>query len=301
MYVCVEGMRYTYSESHWPQQSIRRQPPLLLSFPQQKQEASLAVLETSTSRAGRRSQQPEGEEGPSVVVEPMPAAAAAAAGFGEEPHGGKKPLAAGPAVIGGQMRRLAWVAREREQAVCEDSTICMSMCVALLLTALSSFPQGDAVEAAQLRQAVAECQGWLEEAEEAASNNDGASSGKAAAAAGVAPHNRKGRIPQPQQEPQGAASGSKGAAIPKQKHATGAGAVGPTLRRRSSSVDTSLSVSSKAQTAQTAGGSGGSSLGVRMREAEAAWALGLDLADPRVVRGLKELQEVCMNLIDMVT
>jgi hypothetical protein len=78
----------------------------------------LAVLETSTSRAGRRSQQPEGEAGRSVVVEPMPAATAAA-GVGEEPHGGKKPVAAGPAVIGGQMRRLAWVAREREQAVCE--------------------------------------------------------------------------------------------------------------------------------------------------------------------------------------
>lgn len=168
-----------------------------------------------------------------------------------------------------------------------------------VLACLSHYIQGDAAEAAQLRQAVAECQEWLEEAE-AATNND--SSGKTAAVS-VAPHNRKGRVPQQSQQ-QRAASGSKGATSKQRETAgaaaTAAGAVAPSLRLRSSSADTSISVSSKAKTAQaasvaspaSASGSGGSSLGARMREAEAAWALGLDLADPRVVRGLKELQEV---------
>ena len=102
-----------------------------------KQEAS-ALLEMSVSRAGLRSQQPEGEEGRSVVVASDPAAGAEEEEEAVQVHegdGGKgmgvlkqqqakqakqaqaPPVAAGPAVIGGQMRRLAWVAREREQAV----------------------------------------------------------------------------------------------------------------------------------------------------------------------------------------
>lgn len=116
-----EDMWYTYTKS-LTQQSIGRQSPMLLWPPQQKQEASLVLLEMSTSRAGKRSQQTEGEEGRSAVVEPMPAVTVAAA-VGDESHDGKTPVAAGPAVIGGQMRRLAWVAREREQAVCD--TICV--------------------------------------------------------------------------------------------------------------------------------------------------------------------------------
>lgn len=142
--------------------------------------------------------------------------------------------------------------------------------------------QGDVAEAAQMLEAVAECKEWLQHAPKTtAAPTTGAAM---AAGAGARARLQQSKI----KPPAGAVGGVTG---------VGGGVGGPlALRRRSSCADgTSLSVSSKARAAARAtgvGDGGASLLGAKMREAEAACALGLDLADPKVVAGLRALREV---------